>query len=222
MIPAILSALSARAQEPEPAPEPAPAPEEGRLLRYEFNIEAGSLANTDPVWDLVGGDTAMPSFGLSAGFRVIDRIAIVGAWHHVQRGAGVSAPIGPGGEDAEFGSFVSAYYGNEYSLGAKADVSLDDVFLPFLSAQGLVLQSQLKMDGDPEVDDESNEVGFSGVAPGFLVTGGAEIRFPPGAAVQVGLDLELGYGYVADTDLDELGTMEAGGFVIRSGIGVRF
>jgi len=212
MIAALLLPLTAEAQDAD-----------DRILRYEFNIEAGSLANSDPVWDLVGGETAMPSFGLSAGYRVVERVAIVGAWHHVQRGAAVSAPIGGSdGEDTQFGSFVTAYYGNEYSLGAKADVSLDDIFFPFVSAQGLVLQSQLKMDGDPQVDDEATETGFSGVSPGFLVTGGAEVRFPPGADVQVGIDLELGYGWVARTDLDELGTMKAGGFAIRSGVGVRF
>jgi hypothetical protein len=227
---ALLLSFAARAQDAEDmvltAPEPAPPEEEARFLRYEINFEGGSLANSDPIWDFVGGNDGMPSYGFSGGVRLIERLAVVGSWQHVRRGSDVSA-VGDTDTDADFepdiGSFVAAYFGNEYTLGAKGDLSLaDGVFLPFVSASALLLQSQVKLDGDLSSDDPVNEAAFSGVAPGFLVMGGGELRFPPRERVQVGLDLELGYGWVAKTDLDELGEMKAGGFAIRSAAGVRF
>jgi hypothetical protein len=220
-------AQPAPAVEPAPAAQPPPAaapaePRREKLLRYGFDVQLGSMANSDPAWDFFGGQTAMPSFGLAASARVHPNLAIVGAWHYVRKGSVIVANGGTDTDAPDIGGFTAAYFAHEISAGVRGDVAFDDVFLPFLKVQGLLLTSLVKLDDDPDVNDNPGQEEFSGASPGFLTTAGFEVRLPPYEPVQIGLEIEAGYGWLAATDLDELGEMKAGGFVIRTGVGVRF
>jgi hypothetical protein len=216
---------TAEAAEPTEVVAPAPGAEPQSLRRWGIDIQVGSLANTDPAWDVFGGEQAMLSFGFSGSARVHHNLSIVAAWHHVRQGAILVPSQGTDSEtDAGSGleSFAAAYFGNEFSAGLRGDVPIQDTFFPFLKAQGLAMASLVKFDDNTDVNNPEGEASFTGVSPGFLVTAGVEVRIPPQVPVQVGLELELGYGWLATTDLDDLGEMTPGGFCVRSGVGMRF
>jgi hypothetical protein len=151
-------------------------------------------------------------------------VAIVAAWHHVRQGAVVIASEGTQetGAPANLDSFTAAYFGNELTAGVRGDIPIQDIFFPFLKAQGLVMTSLVRLDDQPDVNDNPGQVSYTGASPGFMATAGVEVRIPPDLPVQVGLELEMGYGWLATTDLDDLGEMTPGGFVVRSSVGVRF
>src|SRR5688572_31806166 len=86
MIALVWSFATASAQE-EAAPPVAPVVEPQALRKFGIDIQVGSLANSDPAWDVFGGERAMPSFGLSGSARVLHNLSIVAAWHHVRQGA---------------------------------------------------------------------------------------------------------------------------------------
>jgi hypothetical protein len=111
---------------------------------------------------------------------------------------------------------------HELTLGAKADASIGDVLLPYVSTQGLVMITQMRLDDAP--DDRSNpgQVAAAGMTGGFLATAGVEVRVPPGSPVMGAWYVELGYGWLARAGFGDLGTMKPGGLAVRSGVGVRF
>lgn len=230
--------------EPAPAPEPVPVPvpvpppvDPGPVYmgsvpappprdppRVELSAEIGALNNSDVAYDLFSSGDAMPSYGFKAGYRLAERVAAVASWGLVRHGQ--TLIVGASDDDGDFedetDAFVAALIGHELTLGAKADVSIEDVLLPYVSTQGLVMIAEMRFDDEPTDRDNPGQVSASAMTGGFLATAGAELRFPPRSPVAAAWYLEMGYGWLARASFGELGTMKPTGFAVRSGVGVRF
>ena len=190
----------------------------------ELSFEFGSLHNDDSSYALFSSEESMPSIGMRAGFAFHDRLSARLGWQHVRQGADVSV-----GEEQSDSHISSAFYGDELSLGVRADVPLGDFVLPYVSVDGLGFRAKVRFDDDATDEDSPGQVEETAFAPGALAMGGAELRIPIGrlyptskAELALGLNLEVGYALVGQLDFGDLGQMKPGGLAVRSGVGIRF
>ena len=155
-----------------------------------------------------------------------DRVAIIAGWQHSQTGGDIST-----GSDESYyyydgGSssrFRAAYIGDLISVGAKADLRVNDYFYPYLTAQGAIQLGTVRLDDNADNDQNLGQVQQSGATGGFLAALGAEVPVQLGTSgIAVAPYLELGYGWFAPMGLEELGSLKLGGFSGRTGFGVRF
>jgi len=185
---------------------------------HELSLEMGSLAVRDPAWNTFSSADAMTTLGLRAGYRVHDRVAVIGSYHHTRTGSDVFD------DDGEGLLARAAFFGNEFTLGAKADVSIKDFMLPYVTVSGLVFHSDARFDDAPNDDDNPGQIKETALSGGFRGMGGLEFRIPrwepPGFTV--GAYLEFGYTYLSPLSFGDLGDMELGGFTARGGLGVRY
>lgn len=187
-----------------------------RGLDGELSIELGTLQNGDRAYDLFSQGDGMPSRGVRAGVNLTDALVVVGGWHRVRRGAEVSVP----GAD---GSFVAAFFADEFTLGPKAQAEVGDVFFPYVTTQALLFRGTMKLDDDPDTRHNTGQVSATALAPGVLALGGVELRSPSDRGdLCLGFFLEVGYGYVARAEYGDFGPMRPGGLAARGGLGVRF
>lgn len=198
-----------------------------------FSVD-GFVATTtvpDPAWRLFSENDAMPAWGARLGWRPVERVAVTASWAAVRRGAEVStggwtdASYSSSYSDTDDGAWtppsVAAATGHQLALGAKADLSLGDVVLPSVGANGVLLPMTWRFDGDPDRDDAA-QVRAAGLLPGLELLGGLEVRVPPHEIAAVAAWIELGGAVYGRGTFGDLGTLRPGGFVARGGVGLRF
>lgn len=217
---ALLAAGNALAQDPASLVEPADP-------RFGAMLELGSLRNSDPTYDLFADTNAIFSWGGRLVVRPAKGLELRLGYQHARHGATVySGSTTDGYYDYNYysdsGSFQSAFYGHEATVGLRVDGIIQDTLLPYVALDGTLLAVVARFDDDPLLRDNAGQVSATGFAPGAGLVGGFEVRAPPGNPIQMSLHLELGYTMLARMDLADFGSMEAGGFTIRSGGGVRF
>lgn len=182
----------------------------------ELSLELASMAAPDPALGTFGTHT-VPSFGVRAGVQVHNNVSAVLSWHHTRRGADLYV------NGTEFAA-RAAWFGNELALGAKADVSFGDVFMPYAVATGVVLLGSARLDDDPDVNDNPGQVREGAVAFGARPMAGVELRMP--RSYETGLTgavyIELGWTFLTPLDHGDLGDLRAGGFTANGGIGFRY
>ena len=188
----------------------------------EVSLEFGSLHNGDWGSSYFSDSNAIPSVGLRLGYALSDRLAVTLGYHHSARGS-----------ELEFYNYYeeftsqpavfSAFFGNELTVGVKYDMELTSYLRPYASGQALVMHGTAVLDDDLSEDDNSTVFRASSIAPGGMATLGIELRLPNSRLpITPAAHLEMGYAYVGNLDFAELGDMQPGGFVVRSGIGARF
>jgi len=188
----------------------------------EVSLEFGSLNNGDSAMEYFSHAESLPSVGLRLGYALSDNLAVTLGYHHSARGS-----------EIEFWNYeddslsqplvYSAFFGNELTVGVKYDMELTTLLHPYATGQALVMLGTAVLDDDLSEDDNTTAFRASSVAPGGMATLGLELRIPKKfLSVTAAAHLEMGYAYVANLDFDELGDMQPGGFVLRSGLGVRF
>jgi hypothetical protein len=182
----------------------------------EVSVELGTLYTDDPSWALFSDTEGLPSKGLRFGYAVHDRVAVVGGWHHVRRGAELTLASGSM-------STSSAFLGDEFTLGARGDVAIGDAILPYVALSAMMVRGDVRLDDDFEDDDNPGQVRETDWAPGGLAVGGIELRIPQDEApFTLAMHLEAGYGATAPLRFGEVGQIQPAGFVMRGGVGVRF
>lgn len=188
---------------------------------HEISFEVGNLHNSDLSWDLFSANNGMPSYGLRAGFAFHDRLAVVGGWHHLRRGRDLYFY-----DDATQGdAFVArtAFIGNEFTLGLKADIAPTTWLQPYATVQGMVLQASWKYDDDPSDKDSPGQMSDVDASLGLLALGGVELHIPQGEApFTIATYFEAGWGAVGEMVVCPVGNMTPGGFTFRAGWGLRF
>jgi hypothetical protein len=199
-----------------------------------FSLELGSFGNQDNLYNLFQPSVdAMGSWGLSGTYALTDRVGLIGSVHHHQMGSSV---VTTGA--AENGQFAAAHYATLVGLGVKTDWQPKKWVQLYTHAQGLLYQGQIKLDADPDSRTNVGQLKASGTSVGAQWLSGVELQFRA-KKMPVGLSwhLEMGYGVIAkhsyrfkdvNAEIDGFAedataaTMSPGGFVLRSGLGVRF
>ncbi len=190
----------------------------------EVDLEVGWLGSSDASFNRVSDTDLLPSYGLRVGLKVHERVAVVAGWQHSQTGARISS-----GDDSYYydgggnSSFTAAYFGEMLSVGAKADVRVNDYFYPYLTAQGALVVGTVRLDDDSGADDNLGQRKQGGTTGGGLLAIGAEVPVALGSSgIALAPYLEVGYGLLAPMALEDLGALKLGGFTGRAGFGVRF
>ncbi|MBX2803154.1 MAG: hypothetical protein KTR31_36070 [Myxococcales bacterium] len=193
--------------------------------RMQVSVEVGTLGNRDAAYDLFADGNQMPSRGVRVGYRVLERLEVFAGWHHLGRGSVVQLDS-PTDTEADFATtrseFVAAFTAEEFTLGPRVDISIEDRFYPYASAALLVVRGLARLDDAPNSSANIGQIRAAGVGAGLLAMGGAEIRIPVVDDWHVALHAELGYGWVSPIGLGDLGQMQPGGVAGRGGVGIRF
>ena len=193
-----------------------------RPPRFAVAVERGSLGISDEAFDVFSNRDTLPSWGAKVGFRLDSHLELVGSWARSRRGSNIEVFIPSDTFDDPAQRFVAALTTNQFGAGLRADVTLLDVLLPYVSVQGTVTTGMARLDDDPSRASNPNQLTASGIGAGVLAFAGTELRVPPDSDVQVTLHLELGYGYTSAIALGELGSVQPGGLAARGGLGLRF
>jgi hypothetical protein len=195
----------------------------------------GSLANSDPSYNLFGGGQNMTSWGFQGSYAFHDRFALIGSYQRHERGAEVYTQS----NDWADSNFLAAYAADRFGLGVKADITPLKALQLYSSAQALLYRADIKLDAEPDSRTNIGQVKASGLSAGAQIVGGFEIKVRPKALpFHFGWYTEFGYGIIAKhsyrspqdvntetqgfDDEAEIMSMQPGGFVMSSGIGLRF
>lgn len=201
---------------------------------HEVSFEVSSLVNNSDSYNVFsGGRQGMTALGVRGGWAFHDRLALIGGFQHHRRGSEVYL------QESE-ASMVAAYFATTYSVGIKADIEPVRWLQLYTTAQASLYQGLMKWDNEPDSRTNLGQLQSSGISGGGVFAGGVEFRIPKGLKLPVGFGFytEMGYGIIARhsynnpkdpnapdmtwEDGQSIGTMQPGGFTIRSGIGVRF
>jgi len=80
----------------------------------------------------------------------------------------------------------------------------------------------MKFDDDPESKNNAGQIAQSGTALGVLTMGGVEFRSPAKEnKIAFSFHVEAGYGWFQTATFGDLGTMQPGGYALKTGIGLR-
>ncbi len=182
---------------------------------HEISAELGTAHVGDPGYDLFSDGNGLPSRGLRGVIAPHDRLGIALGWHHAGRGSDVSSPTG---------DFRAGLRTDAFTVGLKTDLPSSSMVALYVEADGLLLRGAVRFDDDPEVDDNPNQISAADVAPGFIGLGGVEFRIPQEEApFTLGLHLAMGWGTTfGPLAWEDIGEITPRGFVLRSGVGLRF
>lgn len=220
---------SAPVAEPAPAPVVAPppvapaAPLEVAVVRppepkcqLDLSV-AGTIFEQDPYGSLA--NSGLTSWGLRASYRVnrwlvpFAGVSYTDAtMEHI-----VSA-------DDELGStsFRTGLYQTQVFLGAKPTWSPNKYFGLYGLAQAQGLIGVVRLDDDPDDDENLGQVEGDGFAIGGTFGAGVEAFAPTGGRAQIAFSFELGYSAYTPLLLGDVATIDASGVSIRTGVGVRY
>ena len=189
--------------------------------KLELSIQGGWTAANDPRYDILSSADVLGGLGLRAGVRVHPRVAVVLDW---QRGGSLLWNYNGSSSDYYGNSgFNSSFTVDQIGVGVLGDLKVGSWFRPYATVQGVLGVESLRLDDDPDHDDNSTQVHETGVGGGVYGAVGVEFRIPLGKS---GLALapytEWGGSYLSDAKLGQVGAVSFGGFAGRAGIGLRF
>lgn len=186
----------------------------------QVSLELGSQATPDPNWMLFNSDSTyarLPTKGLRVGYAFNRYVSAIGGWHHGARGSEVWV------DDYEEVGFRSAFYGDEFMLGAKASLPLFVPLQPYATLQVAGLSSTVRFDDVPDDDDNLNQLQSRSFSLGGVAAGGVDFILPMAYGEwALTTNLEFGYAHFLPSEYDEIGDLQFKGFHFRWGVGARF
>jgi hypothetical protein len=189
----------------------------------EVSFEVGWIGAHDRAWDVFAGGDAYGTFGLRVGKEIHPRVAIVAGWQHGNVGSDVYTDGDTSYYDDGYDSgFRAAFYGDQVTLGAKADVELLPWLHPYATAQGIGARAMVRFDDDLEDDENPTQVQRVGLSGGIYAAGGLDFPIRVKGDVAIAPYMEYGYGLIAPIHFGDVGQLGFSGFAGRTGVGVRF
>lgn len=190
----------------------------------EVAATLGWLDSGDPAWQVLAQSGACSTWGGHVGLKVHDRVTVLAGYRHGVVGADLGASDWEDGDgDERFTSVGTAFYGNTFTLGARADWNAVEFFAPYarVDAQGLL--GMVRLDDEPDDDENVTQRQKVSFAPGFDATLGLSFPVPTALpSLYVTPFLEMGYGWVAPLKLGDLGRVQPAGFTGQGGIALQF
>lgn len=128
-----------------------------------------------------------------------------------------------GDEDSTFDGLEVAWWGTDLGLGLQGDLAFGQVFGIYAKAEGVGLLNYVRMDDDPDVDDNATQVSGAGVTGGAELAAGVQFHIPLGhTGTALTLRTDAGYLWTAPGQVGEFGQLQFAGFTIGGGAGVSF
>ena len=184
----------------------------------EVALELGSLYTDDRSWDTFSAADKLPAKGVRGAFGVAERVSVLASYGYSARGADVDVW---GSNDDDW--IKTSFYGHTLGLGAKIGLTDWTYVRPYVAPQALALFGVARLDDDPDDDNNLNQIQASGFAFGGMANAGAEFvladdRWDFAPAIYG----ELGYGWLSQLELDQLGDVQFKGLSARLGASIHF
>jgi hypothetical protein len=177
--------------------------------RHELSYEYGYTGGEAPMASLVGLERPH-AFGLRAGVSALRLdnglgLVVLASWDRTPSPRSYGVELFRGTLD-------------RWGVGAKLDGELFGFLFPYGRVEARLVHGATRVR-----NTEGSDGRYLGVAPAGLFTGGIELMIPDQRLpVTAALYIEGGYEVHGDLRLAELGSINLGGPVLRSGIGLRF
>ena len=191
---------------------------------FEVSLLAGVQNAPDPRFGMISPADVLSGLGARAAWSPHPNVAVVLDWQADRSLLSLytGEDTGNAGSDSE-GAVNIAFSVHQIGLGARGQIRLGRFFEPYAIAQGLLLADRVRLDDDPDHDDNLTQQTHGGV--GFGAYGALGAAFPIGGRgrmFSVAPFLELGYGHIFDHSVGSLGGLSYYGVAGRIGVGVRF
>lgn len=231
MISLLLALSIAHAADPAEAPAAqsdasagieAPAKSSPRRGQREITLNVGILNSDDQNWEMFAEGDVLPSFGARFGYPVVKHFKVVAGYEYGQGGSHVSV-YDESGEDGENNGFDTGFFSHQALIGGKVHWSPSSWVTLYGIAQGDVMFATVKIDDDPDDDENPGQIERGGVSAGVIAAAGVGVNVPfKGDKMAWEVHAELGYGYIAPLEIEEIGKLEFSGVSFRVGTGLVF
>jgi hypothetical protein len=170
----------------------------------ELSLELGSTHAPDDGYQLFSDKNAMGSWGARVGFGLGDR----------------TSEVMTAEETADFEAALTV---DQLAVGPRFGIRIEDVVMPYVTVQAVGMRGRVRLDGDPDSNDELDQWKDSALTGGGLAMGGAQVVLgQPEQTVRFEGHLEMGYGYALPLDFGDYGSISFHGFALRGGAGIVF
>ena len=196
--------------------------------RHEISLEFSNTGHTDDKIRQLVGRRALPAIGLRGGgavLRDVGRFGLVidGGWVRSVRSGSFGLEDATGSEIRYAGA---ALVTDLFTVGAKADLDVGNIFYPYLHAQAGLSSAAIKLDDDIRSDRNVNQLKEGAIAGAGLFSVGFELMLPDerlGWPVTAAWYLEGGYHLQSAHRFTDLaGSINLSGAMFRTGLGLRF
>jgi hypothetical protein len=211
---------------------------------FEVSLLAGIQNAHDPRFGTLSQAGSLSGLGVRAAWSPHPNVAVVLDWqadrslmtlyandetYYDYSSTGTDTGTGSSGTGTDTGSSGSggdiniAFSTHQIALGARGQLRIGRFFQPYAIAQGLILADRVRLDDDPDHDDNLTQQTHGGV--GLGVYGALGAAFPIARRSRmfaVAPFLELGYGHIFDHQVGSLGELSFYGIAGRIGVGLRF
>jgi len=202
---------------------------------HGISLSAGTFQNSDEQYQLFSQGYHMVQIGLRGSYAIHERVSLIGSVNTHRRGKEVF----PSDDNSGQATFATAFSASTLGLGVKADIQPIKCLQVYVAGQALAYHATMRFDDDANSRTNAGQVQSSAFSGGLEATAGLELKVHPRKLpVSFGWYNEFGVGAIANhsfkgaksvnsaedsfaSDAD-LGDMAPGGFVFRSGLGVRF
>lgn len=185
----------------------------------ELDIGLGVLPTTGDTDSLLGVEPSLPMIELRGGWPVHRNIALVATLAH----GSASNTLHYWGDDSadEVGIQTRSWY-TTLAVGAKFNWDIARWFEVYGLVQGVGMHDLLRLDDDPESDDNLTQVEAFGFTGGAAGSAGVSFRIPLGKTLQLGFYSELGGAWTAPAAIGDVAEIQFSGMTGRLGTGLRF
>jgi hypothetical protein len=197
----------------------------------ELDLTLGVLGNSDPSWGTFSEAASLTSFGVHGGVPVAPGIKLVGGYEYGSTGMRMYiSDYWDDNSDEDGGSHSSAgyefrtgFFAHQALLGAKVHVEPSKWVSLYGTLQADALIATVRIDDDPDDDENPGQVERSGFTAGGIAALGVEALVPIGeSGTSWAFHGELGYGLLAPLQVEDVATLQFGGAAVRLGTGLRF
>lgn len=191
----------------------APDADTARPMPFRVDVHVAGVVLDDSAYGQLNS-SGMTTFGVRAGYAVLPwLVPFVGASFN---GAGLT-------HNFDTSRLQSAYYQDQFFGGAKAQWSPNRYFGVYGLAQGQAVYGLLRLDDDPDADDNAGQVEADGATGGVTGALGLEASAPVKRDLfAITFHLECGYAWNAPLHLGDVATLDPQGVFLRTGIGAAF